>query len=73
MSDQDLKVSMSDEGLKVQFFRCKEWRDPNQWEILAVLYCARGYFLNAAYCFGQADACRAQPAVTVETLQPVTE
>jgi hypothetical protein len=64
---------MSDQELKAQFFRCKQWQDPEQWDILAVQYCARGYFLNAAYCFGQADAYRAQHAVTVETLQFVTE
>lgn len=55
---------MSNDELRAQFERCKQWHDPEQWEVLAVLYDERGYAMNALYCFRQAEACR---GVAVET------
>ena len=56
---------MSDQELIEQFRRCQVWQDPEQWQILAMLYWARGYRLNARCCFELAEACRVT-AVTVE-------
>jgi hypothetical protein len=49
---------MSDEQLKQQFERCKEWQDADQWFLLACAYLERGYSMNAVYCFRQSEACR---------------
>lgn len=48
---------MSDQELIDQFKRCQIWQDPQQWEILAVLYFQKGYLLNARCCFELAAAC----------------
>jgi len=55
---------MTDQELKDQFEWCKVWQDSQQWDWLAMAYYARGYLLNALFCFRQADACR---VVAVET------
>ena len=55
---------MSDQELIEQFERCQIWQDPQQWELLALVYLARGYLINARRCFELADAC----AVTAETV-----
>ena len=46
---------MTNQELKAQFDRCKEWNDPDQWNILGLAYYMRGYFMNALYCFEEAD------------------
>ena len=57
---------MSNQELQDQFKRCEEWQDPEQWDILGVLYFERRYYLNADVCFKRADAIRAQvPAEAV--------
>jgi hypothetical protein len=57
---------MSNEELQAQFKRCEEWQDPEQWDILAMLYFERRYYLNADVCFKRADAIRAHvPAEAV--------
>jgi hypothetical protein len=55
---------MSDQELIEQFQRCQVWQDPEQWEVLALLYFQRGYLLNARRCFELAESCR---IVSVET------
>lgn len=50
---------MSDKELQEQFKRCEKWQDPEQWDILGVLYFERRYYLNADVCFKRADAIRA--------------
>lgn len=49
---------MSNQELIDQFARCEEWQDPDQWELLAVEYDRRGYFLNALCCLRRAENCR---------------
>lgn len=49
---------MSDKELQEQFKRCQEWQDPEQWDILGVLYFERRYYLNADVCFKRAAAIR---------------
>lgn len=49
---------MSNEELQAQFKKCEEWRDPDQWDMLGMLYFNRGYVLNAGVCFQRADALR---------------
>jgi hypothetical protein len=59
---------MTNEELKAQFEKCKEWRDPEQWDALGMEYYNRGYVLNAGYCFKQADEirqARKQPAAQI--------
>jgi len=57
---------MSNQELQVQFERCEHWQDPEQWELLALAYYQRGYYLNALCCFRQADMLRT--AVAAETV-----
>jgi len=45
---------MTNQELKKQFERCQQWDDPEQWELLAMEYYRRGYYMNAMYCFKQA-------------------
>jgi len=59
---------MSNEELQTQFKRCEEWQDPEQWDILGVLYFERRYYLNAGVCFKRADAIRATVAVPAEAV-----
>jgi hypothetical protein len=59
---------MSNEELKAQFERCTIWQDAEQWFALAQLYLARGYAMNAVFCFRQSEACR--PALEL-SLVPV--
>lgn len=49
---------------RAQFQRCVEWNDPEQWEVLAILYYQSGYNLNALHCFERADACRRVLAIS---------
>ena len=49
---------MTDHELIEQFKRCEQWQNYEQWELLAVEYCHRGYLLNALHCFKRADMCR---------------
>jgi cytochrome c-type biogenesis protein CcmH/NrfG len=49
---------MTDRQLAQQFTRCQQWNDPDQWDVLAHLYFAKGYVLNAAECFRKADEIR---------------
>ncbi len=49
---------MTNDELVEQFKRCEQWNDPEQWELLALAYYQRGYYLNAICCFERADACR---------------
>lgn len=49
---------MTNQQLQQSFDYCKRVNHPEQWELLAMAYYARGYDLNALYCFRQADACR---------------
>jgi hypothetical protein len=62
---------LSNEELQEQFTRCRQWQDADQWDHLAIAYQARGYLMNALYCFRQADQCRGQQlqAVSVETAE----
>lgn len=55
---------MSDQELSEQFKRCEIWSDAEQWDLLAMAYYARGYWLNALCCFKKADACRCVGAQT---------
>lgn len=52
---------MNDSELQVQFKRCQEWEDPEQWELLAIAYFERGYYLNAIQCFKNADKAKRIP------------
>jgi hypothetical protein len=63
-----VQVQVTNEFLQEQFKLCEAWNDPRQWDALAMLYCQRGYELNALCCFRRADARRMvlQP-VAVET------
>lgn len=56
---------MSNQELIEQFKRCQIWQDPEQWEMLAILYFQHGYLWNARRCLELADACRVT-AVTVD-------
>lgn len=49
---------MTNEELKQQHERCEQWNDPDQWDMLALLYYQRGYLLNARRCFKKADEIR---------------
>ncbi len=60
---------MTNKELIEQFKRCEQWNDPVQWELLALAYYQRGYFLNAICCFQRADAYRASVAVETESLE----
>lgn len=62
---------MSNEELKAQFDLCKIWQDAEQWFALACAYLARGYDMNAVYCFRQSEACGA--GVAVETKEEEAE
>jgi len=57
---------MSNDELKVQFARCQKWQDADQWFALACAYLARGYAMNAVFCFRQSEAARCM-SVAVET------
>lgn len=46
---------MSNDELQEQFTRCEMWRNAEQWQLLAIAYYERGYFLNALCCFQKAD------------------
>ena len=59
---------MTDRELIEQFKQCERWNDPEQWELLALAYYQRRYFLNAMCCFENADACRELVLVAVETV-----
>lgn len=52
--------------LQEHFRLCEQWNDSQQWDWLAMAYYARGYLMNALYCFKRADAVRA--SVAVETV-----
>ena len=54
---------MTNEELKEQFERCKEWQDPKQWDLLGMAYDARGFAMNALYCFRQAEALRTEAEI----------
>ncbi len=54
---------MTDEQLQAQFERCKQWNDPDQWDVLGIFYFVRGYELNAMFCFMEADSLREKSAV----------
>lgn len=49
---------MNDQELQKRFELCKVWQDPDQWDYLAMAYFQRGYVLNAAQCFRNADELR---------------
>ena len=51
---------MTNDELSAQFQHCQTWQDAGQWEALAIAYYARGYALNARYCFERADKCKEQ-------------
>ena len=55
--------------LQEQFRLCEQWNDSQQWDWLALAYYARGYLMNARYCFKRADALRASVAVETEVVQ----
>ena len=57
---------MSNEELKAQFERCQAWQDADQWFALAYAYLARGYAMNAVFCFRKSEAAR-RMSVAVET------
>ena len=57
---------MTNQELKDQWQRCEKWQDADQWDLLALAYYERGYYLNALHCFKKANALRS-PAVAVET------
>lgn len=61
MSNQNIvPVIRADQiDLQEQFRLCEGWNDSQQWDWLAIAYYARGYYLNALYCFKRADAIRA--------------
>lgn len=59
---------MSNQELQDQFKRCEEWQDPEQWDILGMLYFERKYYLNADVCFKRADAIRVAVAVHAEAV-----
>jgi len=59
-------VNLAKFDLQAQFKHCEEWNDPEQWELLAKAYYARGYDLNALHCFKRADACRQILHVTTD-------
>lgn len=51
---------MNDDELIAQFKKCEQWKDAEQWDLLAMEYFRRGYVLNAGVCFQRADALRAE-------------
>lgn len=53
---------MTNKELIEQFERCMVWQDADQWDLLGLAYFNRGFVLNAAVCFTNADACRVAPA-----------
>lgn len=48
---------MSNQELQETFAYCQQAHDPEQWTMLAMVYYARGYFMNALCCFRLADEC----------------
>ena len=59
---------MTNDELQAQFNRCQEMQDAGQWEVLALAYYERGYYLNAIFCFDQADKLRRPVAVETEAV-----
>ena len=51
---------MSNDELIAQFKKCEQWKDAEQWDLLAMEYYNRRYYLNASVCFQRADALRAE-------------
>ena len=51
---------MNDAELIYQFKKCEQWKDAEQWDLLAMEYFRRGYVLNAGVCFQRADVLRAE-------------
>lgn len=49
---------MTNEELMKQHERCEQWNDADQWDALARMYYAKGYYLNALNCFRRADDVR---------------
>ena len=46
--------------LQEQFKKCEEWKDPDQWESLAMIYYSHGYLMNARVCFERAEVARVE-------------
>jgi hypothetical protein len=48
---------MTNQELQQRFDYCKWLGNPEEWQLLAMAYYQRGYFLNALHCFKQAEDC----------------
>ena len=59
---------MTDDELRAQWRKCEEWKDADQWELLAVEYARCGYNLNAKRAYERADECRMSQLVELPIL-----